>query len=342
MNNQKDNVNNNIKEKPWIKFGSILIGYNYDIVKECSEATAKTVKRYTSAILIVCILWAFIGFTFSQRYLKMETFGSIITSLIFVLIVIQIERQIILASHNSGFFIFRIFIGIMMAIIGSVIIDQIIFKEDIEQKKILLLDERVNKAYELKNQEFIKEIEDKTSEKKLKENELSRISAIVDLNPLERIYTVRETTTQNLDPNTNQTTSLGRNTVTEGIDVPNHLIKDQDALRIDLERLQQQINEKDSLKWSLRNTLEDEIKSKVGFLDELTIMVKLFSDSSIAFFAWLIWFLLLSCLELFVVFSKLGDKDDTDYDDIVKHGNNINKKRLNYLAEKAFPKSKFD
>ena len=53
----------------WIRFGCFLTGYNYSIVRNSSEVAAKTVKRYTSAMLIVCILWAFIGYCFTRRYL---------------------------------------------------------------------------------------------------------------------------------------------------------------------------------------------------------------------------------------------------------------------------------
>ena len=54
-----------------------------------------------------------------------------------IIIVIQIERQIILSvGKNVLVPVFRIILGIVMAIIGSVIIDQIIFREDVEKGKI--------------------------------------------------------------------------------------------------------------------------------------------------------------------------------------------------------------
>jgi hypothetical protein len=53
----------------WLKLGCFLTGYNYDILKTCSEVAAKSVKRYTAAMFIICIIWAFVGYTFTQRYL---------------------------------------------------------------------------------------------------------------------------------------------------------------------------------------------------------------------------------------------------------------------------------
>ena len=65
----------------WIRFGCFLTGYNYNIVRNSSEVAAKALKRYTSAMVIVCILWAFIGYVFTDRYLHGGKWGSIAGSI---------------------------------------------------------------------------------------------------------------------------------------------------------------------------------------------------------------------------------------------------------------------
>ena len=70
----------------WIQFGCFLTGYNYDIVRNSSEVAAKMVKRYTAALLIVGILWCFIGYCFTDRYIHGGTFMSVIGALIFVMV----------------------------------------------------------------------------------------------------------------------------------------------------------------------------------------------------------------------------------------------------------------
>ena len=143
----------------WIKFGCFLIGYNYGIVRNSSEVAAKAVKRYTSALMIVCILWSFIGYSFTNRYLHGGTRGSILGALIFILIIIQIERQIILSLYRSNWLYFsRGIIALMMALIGAIIIDQIIFKEDIELEKITFIQARVDKAFGPKTEELRNQI----------------------------------------------------------------------------------------------------------------------------------------------------------------------------------------
>src|SRR5512133_1046267 len=139
----------------WLRTGCYITGYNYTIIKNSSEASAKTVKKYLSAILIVSILWGFIGYSFAQRYLHTGVGGSILVSLVMIVIVIQIERQIILSmGKNSLVPIFRTLIGIVMAVIGSVIIDQIIFREDVEKVKISNLQAEVNSILPVKAREL--------------------------------------------------------------------------------------------------------------------------------------------------------------------------------------------
>lgn len=116
----------------WIKLGCFLTGWNYDILKNCTEASRKKLKKYTSAILILIIIWSFVGFSFAQNYLQAGTIKSVCIAVIFVIIVIQIERQIILNMGKNGWSnTARIIIAIIMALLGSVILDQIIFKDDI-------------------------------------------------------------------------------------------------------------------------------------------------------------------------------------------------------------------
>src|SRR5687768_5264852 len=139
----------------WVKFGCFLTGYNYTIVRNSSEVTAKAVKRYTSAMIIVCIIWSFIGYVFTDRYLHGGRNGSIIGALVMIVIIVQIERQIILSINPSKLlYISRALIATMMAIIGAIIIDQIIFKEDIELEKITSIEERVKKALPPKTEEL--------------------------------------------------------------------------------------------------------------------------------------------------------------------------------------------
>gem|GEM_PF-1635585 len=83
----------------------------------------------------------------------------------------------------------------------------------------------------------------------------------------------------------------------------------------------------------MRPRIEEEIKSKVGFLDELDLMLELLENSIPATVVWFIWFLLLLGLELFILFSKASG-EASDYDALVLHQMNTNKKKIELLSKR--------
>lgn len=199
--------------KPWIRLGCYLTGYNYRIVSASSEITAKAVKRYTSAILIVCLLWSFIGYMFTKRYLFGTAIDGVIGATVMVLIVIQIERQIILSVHPSKWLIFaRSIIAILMAIIGSIIVDQILFKQDIELEKITYIQARVNASLPGKTAELRTQIASLDSAIQKKEGERTALIDEVTKAPF-----IKSTSTEVIPSKVQTTTtdSLGRTTTSE-------------------------------------------------------------------------------------------------------------------------------
>lgn len=325
----------------WLKFGCFLTGYNYNILSGCSEVAAKSVKRYTSALLIITLLWFFIGFTFSERYLKTGLFGSIVSAIIASIIIIQVERQIILSIQKNPFlYWFRGGIALMMALLGSVIIDQIIFKEDVEQKKILLLDSKVQKVYPSKANELEKQLRELVTTLTTKETERSALSEDIARNPTIRVSTetnqetpvtasIRDTATGNTYNRTRVVRT--RNVSTNSIMNPKmEMLK---SLDIQLSYLRKQKAMKDSLLLTLRPRVEQEINSKVGFLDELEVMKTILFQSNVALTIWLIWLFFLLCIELFILVSKLKDEQN-DYDILVLHQMNSHKKKIELLNRK--------
>jgi hypothetical protein len=323
---------------PWIRLGCFLTGYNYRIVSASSEISAKAVKRYTSAILIVCLLWTFIGYTFTQRYLFGTPFEATIGAGLMILIVIQIERQIILSVRPSKPLLFaRFVIAILMATIGSIIIDQIIFKQDIELEKITYIQTRVNAALPGKTEELRSQIASMDSAIQKKEAERTAIIDEVTKTPL-----IKSTSTQVI-PSKVQTTitdSTGKKTTSEKIvpatsivttNIPNpkqSLIAPLDQTITELRKLK---NEREAALLNARPQLENEIKSKVGFLDELKVMAFLISESRVALAVWIIWFLFLFSLEILVLVGKLTDKEN-DYEKTIFHQMNLQIKKLELLA----------
>ncbi|PZR06082.1 MAG: DUF4407 domain-containing protein [Flavobacterium psychrophilum] len=323
----------------WIRFGCFLTGYNHAIVRQSSEVSAKAVKRYTSAILIVCIIWSFIGYTFTQRYLHGGLTGSIIGSVVLVIIIVQIERQIVLSVNPTKWlYLSRGVIAIMMAIIGTIIIDQIIFKEDIELEKITFIQNRVDKALPPKTKELELQIAKLDTAIVNKEHERLVLMEDIKRNPTTTVYStspspkiVRKTTIDTLTGKPITTENIVPGTVTTRTDIPNPNIEHVKPMEQDIVLLRNQKADKEKILLDIRPRLEKEISSKVGFLDELEVMYQLITHSNVALVVWFIWFLFLFGLEMIVLISKINEKEN-DYDKTVVHQMTLQNKRLDALA----------
>lgn len=306
----------------WLRFGCFLIGYNYGILANCSEVAAKAVKRYTAAMLIIGIIWAFIGYNFTSRYVGGGTIASIAGAFIALIVVIQIERQIILTVHKSPWLgLARGVIAIVMALIGSVIIDQIIFREDIEQAQISMMDDKVDKFFPGRAKELKRQINELDSTILSKEREVNAMEAEVSKKPKIVIYNTETSTS--LDSLDNPI--IARKTSSS--EMPNPKMAMIQPMRDHVRVLYVQKAQKDSILLTLRPQIVDEIKSNVGFLDELQVMFKIVGESKVALVMWLLWILLLFSFEILVLVSKLLEKG-TDYDDTILHQMALQRKRL--------------
>ena len=325
----------------WIRFGCFLTGYNYRIVSSSSEVAVKAVKRYTAALLIVATIWAFVGYMFTHRYLHGGQWGSIAGAAIMVMIIIQVERQIILTVTPSRWlYIFRGLIAVMMAILGAIIIDQIIFKEDIELEQVSLIDEKVNRILPAKTADLRQQIVQMDSTILAKETERRALMDDISANP-----TIQSVTTQSLPVTvTNTVTDSLKNTRTTGrvvnansrtvSSIPNPKMNLVQPLDDQIASLRDHKAALDSSLLALRPMVEKDIRENVGFLDELKVMYKLISESNIALFVWLLWFLFLLGLEMFVLISKTSEKKN-DYEETVLHQMNIQMKKLKLLENMA-------
>jgi hypothetical protein len=316
-----------------------LTGYNYGIVRNSSEVAAKTVKRYTSAMLIVCILWAFIGYVFTRRYLHGGTYGSVAGAIILVLIIVQIERQIILSINPTVWlYLARGIIACTMAIIGAIIIDQIIFKEDIDLEKINSIEERVKKALPPKTEELRSQIASLDSAISKKEEERLALIKDVEDHPTTKVFStqsaVRSEKRTIIDSVTGKPIVTERSApqmVTVSSNIPNPQIGMIAPLEKTISELRIQKLAKDSALLNIRPALEKEISSKVGFLDELEVMYRLITRSNVALIVWLLWFFFLFGLEMLVLISKVNEKE-TDYEKTVKHHMALQVKKLEAFA----------
>lgn len=316
----------------WIRFGCFLTGYNYMILRSCSEASAKSLKKYTAAILIVCIVWAFVGFSFTQRYLHTTSWGAAAGAALMVLIVIQIERQIILSLNPSLFlFISRFLIALMMAVLGAVVVDQIIFKDDIELEKMSFIQNRVDSVVERRTRDLRAQLESLDTMITVKEKEVASLDSEISKKPHITSYVTSSIQrSRGLDSNGHKLPPEIQ-TITTASQQPNPKIESARSIRQIIEKMRNEKLAKDSMLLNSRPEAEKQINTKVGFLDELNIMFSLLKKSTAARLVYILWFVFLLGLELLVLLSKANEKE-SDYEKVVRHHMELQKRKLDLLA----------
>jgi len=310
----------------WLRFGCFLTGYNYEILQGCSEASAKSVKKYASALTIVGILWGFIGYNFSSQYLGSNSLISFCVALVMITIVFSIERQIILTiGKNWKAAAFRIVIGIIIAIIGSVIIDQIMFKTDINIQKEANLREMLI-------DELDKTIIQIDSTLSIKEAELSVINDKFEKKP--NVRTVVTSWESERDTTTNE--MVRKKVKSETVIIPNPVGERIPVIQVQIDTLNFQRDRLRNRRIAIISGAaitngNNNDNSSGGFLEELTVMKSILLKNNEALFIWILFFLFFVSLELFVLVNKFGDSKN-DYEETVIHQRELHFFKLKELS----------
>lgn len=315
----------------WVRLGCFLTGWNYQILQSCTESSRKQLKKYLSAILILVILWALIGYTFSARYVKTEWLGSTVAALLFVVVIVQIERQIILTVGKAWWLrAFRGVLAVIMAIIGSAIIDQIIFKEDIEAKRIEIVNREVTKLLP----ERLNTINTRLQELQHEIDSLNttNIGLYQDIDARPTIQTVSTSQMPITLKTADGRDSIAYTTTVSRTDVSNPKTKEAEVNNLNLEKLREQQDSFLQQKLNAEEELRQDLLEKQGFLEELSAMVEILKEKPIALIFYVILFVFLVFLELFVVIGKAWD-NSSDYDKVVEHQLNQKLKTLNELVK---------
>lgn len=310
----------------WIKFGCKLTGWSSSVLAQCSEASKTQLSKYTSALLILMIVWSITGFCFAQRYIGLPVWGCILVSLVFITIVIMIERQILLALHPTKKLVaFRFVIAIIMAIVGSTIFDQTMFGKDIDKQ----MADTIEHQTQTLTQKRVSNIDSKLLAFQEEKDSLDKVNSELQADINAHLWIVQKSVTNSQDRlvvngkikvvnNPSVTTNQVANPKQSVVSANNEKIKQIVLQEMDLNKKRLTVEE-DTRK---------ECQANVGFLEELEAMVSIVTTRKVAGAFYLIFFMLLMSLELFVVTSKMGDQE-CDYEMAIKGAEKVKMAQFN-------------
>lgn len=300
--------------------GCFLIGWDKDILCECGEASYRQYRKLLSAICIMMVLWGTIGYCFADRYINIESCAlKICVSIVFMFIVLCVERVIILTVGKAKLMsVMRILLALCMAILGSCIFDQIIFRNDIQQaiqehredvigatimKRLAIYDSDIQRI----TQEM-----DSLSKATIALNEELQQRPVIkgtNVSTQEQVVGVDE----NGNPKKVRTQTVS--TVTLANPLAEQLRANNDQIQIYSTQLEQLRQDKKEVADKVREEMN---KRAPGFIEELEATLKVVSQSKVSLAFYMILFCFLTFLELFVLTIKMGE-NKCDYELIVEN-----------------------
>ncbi|MDR2119224.1 MAG: DUF4407 domain-containing protein [Tannerellaceae bacterium] len=294
-----------------VKIECGIAGWNPEILKNCKQASYAMLNRYMAAIIILSIIWGVIGWCFADNYLEMESwYSKAITSVIFIVMIVFLERYIIL-THGKlvGIKIFRTTLAILMAVLGSTVFDQIVFKNDVSIR-----------MKDVRTAQINAEIPKRTS---LIDGEIQRISHIIDsigsinqglYDEIIRKPTISvaeiSTTTRQVGKDESGAPLTERDRTVTQKHVPNPQIEQAERNEELLKEYRIREKELQNRKLNIATEVREEYeKAGTGFLEELAALYSLLGENWIVRVFYIFLFLFLTSLELLVITTK-GNRCD--------------------------------
>ncbi len=320
--------------KTYRNIGCYLIGWDKDILKECGEASYRQYRKLLSAISIMMILWGTIGYCFADRYINIESCAlKICVALAFMFVVLCVERVIILTVGKAHLMSFmRVLLALCMAVLGSCIFDQIIFRNDIQQAILEhrenVIEETISKRLSIYDNDILRITQEMDSLSKatiVLNEELQKRPIIkgTNVSTQEQVIGVDE----NGKPKKVRTQTV--NTITMANPLAEQLKANNDQIQIYSKQLEQLRLDKKEVAENVRVEVSQRAP---GFIEELEATLKVVSQSKVSLAFYIILFCFLTFLELFVLTIKMGE-NKCDYELIVENQLNLKKNLMEQTAQ---------
>jgi len=326
--------------KALTNIGCFLIGWNKNILSECGEASHRQYRKLLSAICIMMVLWGTIGYCFADRYINIESCAlKLCVSLAFMFIVLCVERVIILTVGRARLMSFmRVLLALCMAILGSCIFDQIIFRNDIQQT---IQDNREDVISEtIKKRMSVFESDERRITHEMDSLNKATISLGEELMKRPTIKSVNVSTQEQVvgvDENGNPKKVKIKNS--DIVNIPNPLAEQLKSNNSQIEIYQNQLEQLRQDKKDIAQKVTEEVSSRpLGFIEELEATLAVVSNSWISLAFYVILFCFLTFLELFVLTIKMGE-NKCDYELIVENQLTLKKNLMDQTSKSLIMKN---
>lgn len=141
-----------------LKFYSLLIGENPAYTASFQPSSKRKIALYANCMLVPILLWFINGYLMVKNVLGGGMLVAILTAIFMAFIVFLIERAVIMSNGSKSIAMFRVLLGFIIAALGSICMDEVVFKHDIDNQIGEYRKIAVETAVKAKMQEFDNQI----------------------------------------------------------------------------------------------------------------------------------------------------------------------------------------
>lgn len=129
-----------------LKFSCRITGDDYQMLKSETPSSKKKVNVLALSVFIPTILWFVNGLLLSYSVMGNPFLSSVLVGIIAASVIFLIEKLVVMSNGSKALNLFRGILAFLVAILGSVFLDEVIFVKDINQQvainKNLLLEQK--------------------------------------------------------------------------------------------------------------------------------------------------------------------------------------------------------
>lgn len=276
-----------------LKIYSIIIGENPNYTALFQPASKRKIALYANCLLVPIILWFINGYLLVKNVLEGSIFIALLTALIAASIIFLIERAIIMSNGSKPIFWFRIILGFIVATLGSISMDEVIFKHDIDNQVANYKQEALDNAISNVERYF--------------QNQIATQQSVVNQKSIEKNQSLKDAKDE-----ADGSGGSGQKGVDKIATLKMKIAEKQEAdYTIENNKLASLISSLDKAKVDAQMKAEADFNEDALLL-RIRAMFDLIAKDNFMLGVYILFTLFLFCLEFLVVLIKIGSKYSID------------------------------
>lgn len=276
-----------------LKFYSIIIGENPKYTATFQPASKRKIALYANCLLVPIILWFINGYLLVKNVLEGSLFTAFLTAFIAGFIIFLIERAIVMSNGSKPIFWFRIILGFVIASLGSISLDEVIFKHDIDNQIAFYKQVEIDSAVQRVERNY--------------QNQFETQQSIVNQKAFEWNQSLKDAKGEADGTGGSKQKMVGKIALLK----MNIADKQEDDYKKESHKLETLIASLDSEKENAKLKAESDFNGH-ALLVRIRAMFDLISKDKMMMGVYILFTLFLFCLEFLVVLIKIGSKYSID------------------------------